>query len=249
MKLLLHACCGPCSLEPVRILQQAGHDITIFYANSNIAPGEEYAHRLSTLKTWAQGVNLPVIEGSYQPALWAEKVGCFGLAHNNPLQREQRCKACYKLRLEETARYAAQNGFEGIATTLSVSPYQYTSIIQEELQKAAGIADVTALFEDFRPYYEEATRRSRALGMYRQNYCGCSYSYQEAEYERAERKAARAAERAAYEAAHAEERAAEETARLARRTEREAYAQKQARKHAVLKALREQAKKTSSSDL
>lgn len=248
MKLLLHACCGPCSLEPVRILQQAGHDITIFYANSNIAPDEEYMHRLSTLQTWAQDMHLPVIEGTYQPALWAERVGCFGLAHDDPIQREQRCRACYKLRLEETARYAAQNGFEGIATTLSVSPYQYTSIIQEELQKAAEIANVKPLFEDFRPYYEEATRRSRALGMYRQNYCGCGYSYKEAENERAERKAARAAERAAYEAAHAEEQAAEEAARQARRAEKEAYALKQARKHAVLKALREQAKKTSSSD-
>lgn len=63
MKLLLHACCGPCSLEPVRLLQAAGHDIAIYYANSNIAPREEYAHRLATLEDWAKSEGIPVIEG------------------------------------------------------------------------------------------------------------------------------------------------------------------------------------------
>ena len=54
MKLLLHACCGPCSLEPTRLLKAAGHDITIYYANSNIHPAEEYEHRLATLRAWAR---------------------------------------------------------------------------------------------------------------------------------------------------------------------------------------------------
>ena len=65
MKLLLHACCGPCSLEPTRLLKAAGHDITIYYANSNIAPREEYEHRLATLEKWARDEGIPVIEGPY----------------------------------------------------------------------------------------------------------------------------------------------------------------------------------------
>ena len=312
MKLLLHACCGPCSLEPTRLLKAAGHDITIYYTNSNIALREEYEHRLATLEKWARDEGIPVIEGPYKPSTWENTAGRIGDAalarvraerveaarneeeHENaapgnpahalrpdapasedttvgetvgapsgsplipnapsntplradvlsvdPTQREARCRACYRLRLEETARVAAERGFEGIGTTLSVSPYQYTEVIREEVIRAAERAGLSGVFEDFRPYYDEATRRSRALGMYRQNFCGCRISDEEAAAERAERKAERAAKKAAERAAHADERAADEAARAAHRAERAAYDKKQAKKRAILKALRAQAK-------
>ena len=308
MKLLLHACCGPCSLEPVRLLQAAGHDITIYYANSNIAPREEYAHRLATLEDWAKSEGIPVIEGPYTPVTWENTAGRIGDAaladvqasrkkeqpaagergagdlgagahdassstagdHDasgsspsdqqnasdprehvplrtnvlsvDPARREARCRACYRLRLEETARIAAEQGYDGIGTTLSVSPYQYTQVIEEEVQRAAERVGVAGVFEDFRPYYDEATRRSRALGMYRQNYCGCRISDEEAAAERAERKAQRAAAKQAARVEHAEEIAAAEAELKQHRAARTAYDKKQARKRAILKSLREQAK-------
>lgn len=238
MRLLLHACCGPCSLEPTRILLEAGHSISIYYANSNIAPKEEYEHRLLTLKQWASAEGIATIEGSYNPTNWEETAGKIGAAPEGSEKRCARCRACYRLRLEETARVAAELGFDGIATTLSVSPYQYTQVIKEETERAAQKAGVKALFQDFRPFYDEATRRSRELGMYRQNYCGCLFSKEEAERERAERKAARAAAKAAYEAEHAEERAAANAARAAQREEKAAYAAKRAKQRAILKELR-----------
>ena len=124
MKLLLHACCGPCSLEPVRILAEAGHDITIAYLNSNIAPASEYEHRIKTLLEWAKSQNIPVIEGPYKPATWqnAIKQNWDGTQENHA----DRCRACYRIRLEELARYAYEHGFEGIGTTLTVSPYHLT---------------------------------------------------------------------------------------------------------------------------
>lgn len=345
MKLLLHACCGPCSLEPTRLLKAAGHDITIYYANSNIHPAEEYEHRLATLRAWAADAGFEVLEGPYDPATWEASAGRIGdaaiaeieqarakagvegecevepgspddTASNrcktvtdtekeafadtsaptamaitadgcadevapdsrsmsindtnseeaslanaplsasstsgtapraavlsvDPARREARCRACYRLRLEETARVAAERGFEGIGTTLSVSPYQYTQVIREEVERAAAQAGVAPVFEDFRPYYDEATRESRELGMYRQNFCGCRISDLEAAAERTERKEQRAAAKAAERAAHADERAAEEAARTAHKAERAAYDKKQARKRAILKALREQGK-------
>lgn len=274
MKLLLHACCGPCSLEPTRLLKAAGHDITIYYANSNIHPAEEYEHRLATLRAWAADAGFEVLEGPYDPATWeacAGRIGDAAIAEVeraraeagaqgegecagegtapraaalsvDPARREARCRACYRLRLEETARVAAERGFEGIGTTLSVSPYQYTQVIREEVERAAAQAGVAPVFEDFRPYYDEATRESRELGMYRQNFCGCRISDLEAAAERAERKEQRAAAKAAERAAHADERAAEEAARAAHKAERAAYDKKQARKRAILKALREQGK-------
>ena len=308
MKLLLHACCGPCSLEPTRLLKAAGHDITIYYANSNIHPAEEYEHRLATLRAWAADAGFEVLEGPYDPATWEACAGRIGDAaiaeveqarggagaegecageregpneassnrcktvtdtnHGatspdgaplsassassaapraavlsvDPARRGARCRACYRLRLEETARVAAERGFEGIGTTLSVSPYQYTQVIREEVERAAAQAGVAPVFENFRPYYDEATRESRELGMYRQNFCGCRISDLEAAAERAERKEQRAAAKAAERAAHADERAAEEAARAAHKAERAAYDKKQARKRAILKALREQGK-------
>lgn len=158
--------------------------------------------------------------------------------------REARCRACYRLRFEEAARYARDHGFSALGTTLSVSPYQYTTIIREELERACAREGLEAHFEDYRPYYEEATRRSRAEGLYRQNYCGCRFSSAEAAAEREERHAARQAARAAERAATAEARATEEAERARKRTEKQAYAEKQARKRAVLKALREQAAAT-----
>lgn len=243
MKLLLHACCGPCSLEPSRVLRAAGHELTLLYANSNIAPADEYARRLATLREWAADEGISVMEGSYKPEAWEACAGRVGLAADDPERRRARCRACYRLRLEETAQRAAEAGFDGIGTTLSVSPYQYTDVIREEVERAAAAAGVRAVFEDFRPFYDEATRRSRELGMYRQNYCGCRFSDAEAAAERAERKAARAAAREAERAAHADELAAAEAERTARRAERQAYADKQAKKRAVLKALREQEKR------
>lgn len=291
MKLLLHACCGPCSLEPVRLLRAAGHDIAIYYANSNIAPREEYAHRLATLEDWAKSEGIPVIEGPYDPVTWEEAAGRIGDAaladvqaarrenqpaaadraesgrsapadrtsdpyedaslradvlSVDPARREARCRACYRLRLEETARVAAEQGFDGIGTTLSVSPYQYTQVIEEEVRRAAEREGIEGVFEDFRPYYDEATRRSRALGMYRQNYCGCRISDKEATAERAERKAQRAAAKQAERAEHAAEIAAAEAELKQHRADRAAYDKKQARKRAILKSLREQAKQEAS---
>ena len=239
MKLLLHACCCPCTLEPLRLLLEEGHDIAIAYMNSNIHPAEEYEHRRDVLLDFVREQGLEVIEGIYDPQAWSRAAGVFG---TDPDQRSDRCRACYRLRLEEACAYAAANGFEGVATTLTVSPYQYTQVIREEVERAAAQAGVAPVFEDFRPYYDEATRESRELGMYRQNFCGCRISDLEAAAERAERKEQRAAAKAAERAAHADERAAEEAARAAHKAERAAYDQKQARKRAILKALREQEK-------
>ena len=208
-------------MEPVRLLRAAGHDLTIAYMNSNIAPADEYARRLSTLRAWAAGEQLDVLEGAYDPAAWEACAGRVGTAEGDPARRKARCRACYRLRFEEASALAAEQGFDALGTTLSVSPYQYTDVIREELERAASAAGVQPLFEDYRPFYDEATHRSREMGMYRQNYCGCRFSDVEA-------------------ATHAEERAAAETARAAKKAERAAYDAKQARKRAVLKALREQ---------
>ena len=187
MRLLLHACCGPCLIEPLEQFSATVDKLAIVYSNSNIHPAEEYERRKETLYTYAKSVGATVVELDYDPAAWLDAVG--PLAHEGA----ERCRACYRLRLGEAATYAADNGYDALATTLTISPYQDPDAIREEGQAAALRAGIEWVDRDFRDSYGEATRRSRELGMYRQNYCGCMLS----EAEAAEARAARRAERAA----------------------------------------------------
>ena len=238
MKILLHACCGPCSLEPTRLLHEQGDEFAVYFANSNIHPAEEYAHRLETIGQLAEDRAYPLIEGTYDRDAWDATAGRVGeelealriaagidnevVDAPNPYPlpvpedkgpevaaarakaaqlRRSRCRACYRLRFEETAAYAVAHGYDAVSTTLSASPFQYTDIIEEELARACKNAGVNSAFVDYRPYFEENERLSKEMGIYRQNFCGCHFSDDEAQLERAVRKAWRKAKRAAAKAA------------------------------------------------
>lgn len=194
--LLLHACCGPCSLEPVKYLREEGFEPTICWTNPNIQPVEEHDKRLKTLLAWADEVaHVPVIVAEDRRDLWEAKVAPAGLA------REARCRACYRVRLEESCRVAKEEGFHCISTTLVVSPYQLFDACHEVLSKLAPKYGLEEVWRDFRPHYPESVTDSRALGMYRQNYCGCRFSAAEAAIERHEARDMRKAEHKANRAA------------------------------------------------
>ena len=80
MRLLVHACCGPCSIMPTRLLAEEGHEISVFYANSNIAPAAEYEKRLRELESYAAAQGFEVVEGEYDPAAWEREVAPIGEA-------------------------------------------------------------------------------------------------------------------------------------------------------------------------
>lgn len=191
--LLLHACCAPCSLEPVRLLVEEGFAPTICWTNPNIQPVAEHDRRLEELRRWTADMHLPLIEAGDDRARWDAAVAPFGA------DRERRCRACYALRLAEACRVAEHEGFSHIATTLAVSPYQLFDTCNDVLERLAAAHGLTPVVRDFRPWYPQATQRSRELGMYRQNYCGCRFSAAEAALDRArlreERKAAKEAAR------------------------------------------------------
>lgn len=193
-RLLLHACCAPCSLEPVRLLVEEGFEPTICWTNPNIQPIDEHDRRLEELRRWTAAMDIPLIEAHEDYAAWERSVAPIG-AH----ERERRCRACYGLRLAEAVRVAKAEGFDHIATTLAVSPYQLFETCNDVLERLAAAHGLTPVIRDFRPWYPEATRRSRELGMYRQNYCGCRFSAAEAALDRIrlrdERRAAKQAGR------------------------------------------------------
>ena len=108
------------------------------------------------------------------------------MAAPHGFDRRARCRACYALRLDEACRVAAVRGFKYVSTTLAVSPYQLFEDCGELLCAFASKYGLEPVWQDFRPFYPEATRESRELGMYRQNYCGCRFSAAEAAIERHE---------------------------------------------------------------
>ena len=178
--LFLHACCGPCSLEPVRALQDEGYALTLCYVNPNIQPQDEYERRLVTLREWAASMAIEVIAAPYDAKAWEREVAPWGT------NRPARCAACYRLRLREAARMASDRGFVRLSTTLAVSPYQLFEVCGHELEMACGEQGLEPVWRDFRPYYPQATTRAKELGLYRQNYCGCRFSAAEAALERTE---------------------------------------------------------------
>ena len=189
MKIMLHACCGPCLLEPYDALA-ASHDVRVVYANPNIHPAREYERRRDTLLAYAEERGIAVDVLPYAPVAWDDAVR--GMETAPP----ERCRACFRLRLGMVARHAGVEGFDAVATTLTVSPYQDPEVIRSAGEEACAAEGVGFLVTDFRDRYPEAVRRSRELGMYRQSFCGCRYSKAEADTERQRRKAERLRSRA-----------------------------------------------------
>jgi predicted adenine nucleotide alpha hydrolase (AANH) superfamily ATPase len=204
---LLHICCAPCSTVPLGALLDEGTPVFALFENSNIHPAEEHERRWATFASFAEALGIGYARGTYDPDAWDAAIGAhagiYPLREGDPALaemrtlRQGRCRACYAFRFERLAAYAAARGFDAIATTLSISPYQFTDVMAAELEAAVTRHGLTGAFTDYRASYPESVRRSRSLGMYRQNYCGCRYSAEEAALERTARKASRKAAREA----------------------------------------------------
>lgn len=186
-KLLLHSCCAPCSSYVLEYLSQY-FEITVFYFNPNIYPEEEFFKRIDEQKRLISllPTKNPVhfIDKGYQSERFYAAVK--GLEHIR--EGGERCFACYRLRLEEAARLAAEMGFDFFTTTLSISPYKNATKLNEigeELEKIYGVRHLTSDFKK-KNGYKRSTELSKEYGMYRQNYCGCVFSMHERE--EAERK-------------------------------------------------------------
>ena len=168
MKLLLHTCCAPCSVYCVESLRGEGIEPVSFWYNPNIHPYQEYKARRDPLKDYAAAIDLALI--------LREDYGLRPFVRAVAGDIDHRCAYCYAVRMEETARYAAEHGFTHISTTLLVSPYQNHEGIVAAAERFAGAYGVTFLYRDFRPGFREGQAKARALGLYMQKYCGCIFS-------------------------------------------------------------------------
>ena len=198
MNLLLHMCCGPCSCYPVKVLREQGIEPTGYFFNPNIHPYKEWDMRLKAAEEFAARSEMKIITDKHymlrdflRRALAAEQV------------ENGRCRMCYTLRLEETARYAAENGFDAFTSTLFYSIYQQHELMKETAEHFAKVYGVKFHYEDFRPGWQEGIDMSMEMGLYRQPYCGCIFSEEERysrELRKARKKANKAKKRARLEA-------------------------------------------------
>ena len=176
-RLLLHSCCAPCSSA---VLERLTHffDIAVFYYNPNIAPAEEFERRAAEQIRLAEVLphegRLEVLRGAYDPEVFY--AACRG--HEDDPEGGERCASCFRLRLGETARIAAQRGDDFFATTLSISPLkdaQRLNAIGLELAREAGVDWLPADFKK-KDGYRRSCELSAQYGLYRQDYCGCVFS-------------------------------------------------------------------------
>ena len=181
-KLLLHACCAPCSSYVLEYLSTY-FDITLLFYNPNISPEEEYIFRENELRRLIGEMPLPdgitVISQKYDPQEFLN----IAQGLENLAEGGERCKKCYRLRLSRTAEIASKNGFDYFSTTLSISPYknaEWLNTIGADEGKKCG---VSYLFSDFKKKngYKRSCELSEQYGLYRQNYCGCEFSKKAAE--------------------------------------------------------------------
>ena len=157
--------------------------VTVFYYNPNISPREEYEKRVEEIRRLIRELPalhpIQFVEGEYHPEDFYEMAK--GL--EDVPEGGERCFRCYRLRMEEAARRAAEGGFDYFTTTLTISPLKNAEKLNEIGEMLSGIYPVRHLPSDFKKKngYKRSVELSAEYGLYRQNYCGCVFSRREAE--------------------------------------------------------------------
>ena len=179
-KLLLHSCCGPCSTTCISFLTNY-FDITVLYYNPNIEPYDEYSKRkneqIKFINNFKSVHKLDFMDCGYDNETFLDCVK--GLEYE--AEGQARCHKCYHLRMQKAAQIAKDNKYDYFATTLTVSPYKNSQVINHIGEDIAKELDIKYLYSDFKKNdgYKKSIEMSKEYDLYRQNYCGCRYSHKE----------------------------------------------------------------------
>ncbi len=175
-RILLQSCCGPCSSYVLEYLTRY-FDVTVLYYNPNIRPEAEYEKRLETLKQLLAAMPMDHPPALVEPGWRGEEFERAAKGLENEPEGGARCAVCFRLRLEQTARLAAEGGYDFFGTTLTVSPHKNAPLINaigEELGERYGVRWLPSDFKK-RNGYLRSIQLSREYGLYRQEYCGCGW--------------------------------------------------------------------------
>jgi len=172
-KLLLHTCCAPCSAYVVQLLQEQFAVHSYFY-DPNIHPKKEYEKRLGEMRRWCKDIKLPLTEAPYEIHKW------FALTrgHEKDPERGDRCKICYRMRLEHAVMYAKQHKYQWFTTVLTISPHKDADAINAIGNELANKHDIKFFEANFKKKdgFKKSVELSKKYNFYRQNWCGCIWS-------------------------------------------------------------------------
>lgn len=167
-RILMHICCAPCSIYTLKTLREEGADVLGYFFNPNIHPYTEFRKRLSTLEDYGNYAQLPlIIDGAYDLNTFLKGALDYG---------KDRCLFCYRLRLEKAFRKGIEEKVDAVTTTLLYSKYQRHDDIRKTGEELSAVYGIPFLYRDFRKGWKEGIKTSKALNMYRQQYCGCIFS-------------------------------------------------------------------------
>lgn len=180
MKILLHTCCGPCTIFSARSLMEKGFEVFGFYYNPNIHPYQEWERRLEALQEVAHAI------GGGQPIqiIVRKDYPLEEFLRNIAFREENRCIYCYTIRLEATAKTARKSGFDAFTTTLLYSKRQKHDLVREIAESVSKKFSIKFHYEDFREGWKRGQEEAARMGIYRQQYCGCIYSEKERFYKK-----------------------------------------------------------------
>jgi predicted adenine nucleotide alpha hydrolase (AANH) superfamily ATPase len=168
VKIFFHICCAPCAIYPYSRLREEGLEPTGFFYNPNIHPYTEYKKRLDTVKELSLRVGLDVLyRDGYDLDEFLSRVAGRG---------KGRCEQCYRMRLDAAGAAAREKEIGLFTTSLLYSKYQQHDLIKGIARETAADQGIEFYYEDFRHGWREGIMESKAMGLYRQQYCGCIYS-------------------------------------------------------------------------
>ena len=173
-RLLLHSCCAPCSGEVMEAMVTSDIDTTIFFYNPNIHPIEEYELRKQENMRYADKLGMPFIDADYDIDVWFERTK----GQEDEPERGERCSTCFDLRFEITAKYASENGYDIVSSTLGISRWKDMNQINASGTRSSAPYKIP--YWDFNWRKKGGSSRmlelSKKEGFYQQEYCGCAYS-------------------------------------------------------------------------
>ncbi|MBI5047340.1 MAG: epoxyqueuosine reductase QueH [Deltaproteobacteria bacterium] len=171
MKLLVHICCGPCAIYPLKKILDGKIEVWGFFFNPNIHPYTEYQKRLEAVKILAEKMDVKMI--------YRDEYNLEEFLKNTISNIDARCGYCYSSRLEATAIAARENSFDYFSSSLLYSKYQDHELIRGIGKGIGERFGISFYYDDFRIGWKEGIQNSKDMGLYRQQYCGCIFSEKE----------------------------------------------------------------------
>jgi predicted adenine nucleotide alpha hydrolase (AANH) superfamily ATPase len=168
MRVLLHMCCGPCGIVPIRDLRNEGHDVDVALTNPNVHPYLEFVRRNEAAREVCRRLGVRVVrEDPYG------LVEFLRVVHGS---EDDRCGLCYAMRMDRAAAVAHESDCDAFTSTMLQSTQQDHDAVRRSGEEAGERHGVPFLYRDWRPRVMEGVRESKDMGLFRQQYCGCIFS-------------------------------------------------------------------------